>query len=306
MIMHNTAFEEEDLYYTDASVGDILRHAREYYQQTIPDIERALRIRASQIDAIERNEFSRLPGKVYAIGFIRAYAEYLNLDAQRVVNLFKAQSAGRTSDPALNFPVAASEGKLPRIPTLIICAVLVVLSFSLWFVLKPDRTDPLNVIPPVPGEMAEAAGIPVEDIVEETQEREQAAPAQEGTSPPAEQTQAAKTTADPILLQVTADSWTEIRDANGKTLVSRVLKAGEEYSIPRRDGITMSLGNAGGVSISLHGAPFVPMGKSGEVMKELSLDIDALEKRYVSDETNAAPSQNPENAVNQPVERPEE
>ena len=54
---------EEDLpeelkNFADIEVGGLLRRTREHYRQSLQDIEHALRIRASQIDAIERLEIA--------------------------------------------------------------------------------------------------------------------------------------------------------------------------------------------------------------------------------------------------------
>ena len=90
--------------YTDLSVGEILRRTRLYYGQSLNDVEINLRIRASQLDLLEQNHIAHLPGRVYAIGFVRAYSEYLGLDGDKMVHLFKAQSVGKKWRPKLSFP----------------------------------------------------------------------------------------------------------------------------------------------------------------------------------------------------------
>src|SRR5690606_13898422 len=100
--------------YADLPVGEILRRGREHYNLSLNDVEAALRIRASQLGAIEQGRLDLLPGRVYAVGFVRAYAEYLGLDGGRIVQLFKAQSGESRKSPELHFPVAASESKVPN------------------------------------------------------------------------------------------------------------------------------------------------------------------------------------------------
>ena len=70
-----------DHFQTDLAVGEILRRTRIHYDQTLADIERALHIRASLLEALEAGDYDRLPGRVYVIGFIRSYSEYLGLAA---------------------------------------------------------------------------------------------------------------------------------------------------------------------------------------------------------------------------------
>ena len=58
------------------SVAVLLRESREHSGETINDIADVLRIRQTYHKAIEDGRFTELPGQTYAIGFVRAYAEY--------------------------------------------------------------------------------------------------------------------------------------------------------------------------------------------------------------------------------------
>lgn len=92
----------KNLYETDQTVGAILKRERLRYDQSITDIEHVLHIRAAQLEAIEADQFQKLPGPVYAAGFIRTYAEYLGLDGPSMVSLYKSQSGARTIKPDLD------------------------------------------------------------------------------------------------------------------------------------------------------------------------------------------------------------
>ncbi|MFN3700448.1 MAG: helix-turn-helix domain-containing protein, partial [Alphaproteobacteria bacterium] len=63
-------------FHTDMPVGEILRRGREHYGQSLEDVERNLRIRAIQLHALETGNIEQLPGKAYALGFVRSYSEY--------------------------------------------------------------------------------------------------------------------------------------------------------------------------------------------------------------------------------------
>ena len=66
------------------SIGDRLRQARERRGVSISDASATLRIRASILDAFEREDHSQLPPRVYALGQLRTYAAYLGLDPATV------------------------------------------------------------------------------------------------------------------------------------------------------------------------------------------------------------------------------
>ena len=69
-------------------VGDILRKERENQRMTIQEIEEGTSIRASYIEAIESGEYDKMPGRVYAKGFIKNYANFLNLNGDEIVKQF--------------------------------------------------------------------------------------------------------------------------------------------------------------------------------------------------------------------------
>jgi len=55
------------------------------------DIEKAIRVRAAHIEAIENGRYSQLPPDVYVRGFVRNYANYLQLDAAKVMKLYERE-----------------------------------------------------------------------------------------------------------------------------------------------------------------------------------------------------------------------
>jgi cytoskeleton protein RodZ len=63
------------------TIGDLLRETRQSFGGQIDQIAGVLRIRAAYLTAIEESRYDRLPAPVYALGFVRAYANHLGLDA---------------------------------------------------------------------------------------------------------------------------------------------------------------------------------------------------------------------------------
>jgi cytoskeletal protein RodZ len=74
-------------------IGSSLRAAREQRQLQLPEIERATRIRAKYLQALEEERWDVLPGTAYAKGFLRTYADFLGLDGPRFVEEFNEQVA---------------------------------------------------------------------------------------------------------------------------------------------------------------------------------------------------------------------
>lgn len=264
------AHDEPDYYYTDMPVGEILRRAREHYGQSIADIERALRIRASQIEAIESGDLSRLPGPVYAIGFVRSYADYLGLGGEKMVRLFKMQT-GDVGDkkPELRFHTPAKEAKVP--PLWLVLASLAVAFGVLagWGIYNGEDRTLVTSVPELPAQIRDrvAADAAKKEVMGPPAPASLAA-----ASPPAVVAPAGPG----IILNVKENSWVEIVDGEGKPIVSRALKSGDQYFVPDRPDLKMSLGNAGGIEILIDGAAIPPIGKSGEIKRDIPLDSQAL------------------------------
>ena len=130
----------------DMFVGEILRRTRKQYGQSLRDVSAALRIRPQQLEALEKGEWHRLPGKVYTIGFVRSYAEYLGLDGEKIVRLLKMQSDGFSRlKPNLRFPAPPNDKRAPGWLTVIIAILLFCVTIYVWEQNKeqvfPDKQD---------------------------------------------------------------------------------------------------------------------------------------------------------------------
>ncbi len=80
------------------------------------------------------------------MGFIKAYAHYLGLDEDAVLNRFKDEAAGLTARPDLSLPVPLGERSLPGAAMLLIALILVLCGYGTWYYLSTgERTRPERV-----------------------------------------------------------------------------------------------------------------------------------------------------------------
>ena len=82
---------------TDArpeGIGQDLFKARQRSGKMLMDVWRDLKILPHYLIAIEKSRFEALPGRVYAIGYVRTYARYLGLDAEAFVARLKLEISG--------------------------------------------------------------------------------------------------------------------------------------------------------------------------------------------------------------------
>jgi transcriptional regulator with XRE-family HTH domain len=76
-----------------ASLGEQLRTQREKKGITLEQAAADTRIREKFLQALEAGDYPSLPGAVYTRGFLRNYAEYLDLDAEALLTLYQRERA---------------------------------------------------------------------------------------------------------------------------------------------------------------------------------------------------------------------
>lgn len=281
---HRNHIRDED-FYTDLPVGEILRRGRLQYGMSIPEVEHALRIRREHLEALENSNFAALPGRAYVIGFVRTYAEFLQLDGGRVVELLKKQSReGLGSEAqAMNFQVPASESRVPSVPIIGVAITMLVMLIVIWVAYQNMRLSGIDEFPPVPEDLhalstfeknVEVASVPA---VEEP----------EGPPAPATETPASKplTPVIPTVAEVEVhlldDSWIELRNPEGRVVDARLFRKGEVITLDKPvdefgNAYAITMGNAGGVEIRVGGKSLGALGETNKVRRNVPLNPKTL------------------------------
>ncbi len=139
----------------NAPVGHILAQAREIAGYSLYDVAATLRIRHGLLQAIEEGRHQDLPGPVYAIGFVRTYAEFLGFDGDQVVARFKRRSTAVEKKPDLKFPAPVPEGsRVPGGAILMIAVLIGGLAYAGWYYLSSANRDMAAEIAALPARFA--------------------------------------------------------------------------------------------------------------------------------------------------------
>ena len=77
-------------------IGKVLQDARVAKNLTLDRAARETNIRKAYLEAIEKNDFAALQGDVFVKGVMRTYGNYLGLDGVKLVDEYKAASAGNS------------------------------------------------------------------------------------------------------------------------------------------------------------------------------------------------------------------
>ena len=133
------------------TVGQDLRAARLRRGEEIASVSRALKIRKDHLEALENDRLEDLPGKTYAIGFVRSYARHLGLDSAQYVERFKQDISGRADEQSREpAPIHQEEGRrLPQGWRIIAGVVVLLLGYGVWHLLAGSG-DTNQPVPPAP------------------------------------------------------------------------------------------------------------------------------------------------------------
>jgi cytoskeleton protein RodZ len=111
-----------------AGFGENLRREREMRRVSLEEISETTKISVRFLDALENEEFAKLPGGIFVRSFIRAYANYLGLDADSVIAEYKFVAPAEDEEDFSRLCVARSglrEKKgTPFVPWLVAIALL--------------------------------------------------------------------------------------------------------------------------------------------------------------------------------------
>lgn len=248
-------------------LGARLKTARENKGVSLKDIATRTKISAVALEALERNDFTRLPGGIFGRAFVRAYALEIDLDPETTVADFLVHLERSEREAAERGAIRAEitsddrefierQRRAMRTVQVVLAVAAIVAVVALIWGLRgywPRRaanvTPPADVATPVePPFVPPPAAQPVAEIA--------AAP------------QPAVTSAAPsdgglvIELRAEADCWIFVA-ADGARAVSRMLRTGETERVEAKREVLLDVGSAGALQWTINGAPAKSLGKTG-------------------------------------------
>lgn len=245
------------------NLSDILRDAREKKGLSVKDVEKGTSIRAIYIQAIDEGNFSILPGEVYLKGFIRNYANFLGLNGQEMVNMYR-----QSQTPEVAPPVEQPKNERKRQAAkggsggkwLLAVVVIFLFAGAAWIGVSFLNNSPTpSAPPPKPAPQAQSVQ------PSPTPAAPTPAPSVVPIKPPTTVTPTARPLV--IVAKYTEPSWTFVT-ADGKSIYEGIPKVGDTLTWSADRDITLKLGNAAGVNMTVNGQPQGKLGSDGEVLEK--------------------------------------
>jgi cytoskeleton protein RodZ len=266
------------------TVGQDLRAARLRRGDDLATVSKALKIRKDHLEALEEDRLDALPGRTYAVGFIRSYADYLGLDAPKCVERFKAEINGRADgdhQPKVQVIDEDDRRRMPRGWQLIAVVVVLLVSYGVYYVLssssatEPAITPPPSLAPkPVIAKVVPAKPAPRAVAGAAT------TPPKPGTAAadvlPAGQVYGKLNAGARVVLRVHQPTKVTVAGPDGKFYINRILQRGDIYNVPNVVGAKLIALAANAVEIDLDGKSLGYASGSTDGAVTQSLDPQSL------------------------------
>jgi cytoskeleton protein RodZ len=230
------------------SAGAQLTAARERCGLTVAEVAQQLKLSPGQVTALETGDSQRLPGAVFVRGFIRNYARLVKLDAAALLGsadyaLPPPAPPRPALPPPANIPFPTARSFAWRKYAVAAIAVVTPLVFFEFYFQDETPVATVNsrkVEMPAPQVVAQIASPPVREPQQSDVRAATPAPAAEVKPARGEHT---------LRLRFARASWVEIRDRNGRRILSQMNPAGTEQVVSGLPPLSLVVGNANGVQL---------------------------------------------------------
>jgi cytoskeletal protein RodZ len=279
-------------------IGAALRTARQTLGLSLTEISETTRVRERHLGAIEGGQIDQLPSRPFTIGYVRAYAKALGLDADATAVRFRTEFPSPDDD--LHTPVGVQHNKPARSKLWMALVGLAAVAIVGWNVAvhvmaqpapqgpavasahamalahaNSTQSGPFTVDAPLPAPPEATAPAPYVTPVANTA----TAPAASAGAAPAEPPRpfvaqgviyGSAAGASPLIIQAKKSISLEVRGPGGVVYFARQLAAGEAYRVPALPNLTAEVSNpasaelfVGGVSKGPFSQPQTPLNIAG-------------------------------------------
>ncbi len=218
-----------------STLGEILHQKRCSMGKSVDEISKKLRIQSKFLEAIEKDDYSTLPGHAFTIGFLKSYALYLNLNPEDLIEKLK-----QNLDPEeqnLVFPQILPAQMFPT-KKIVYISIVTLFLVSIGFSTK-ETTLPVY-----------EADLVMPDLKQ--------------SSPSLQKT--------PVKLKTLSKCWIEIKHKEKGLIFDKMLAAGEEFELFFQENTILTIGNAAGIEVVINNKKSGPLGLEGDVMPNIPLD----------------------------------
>lgn len=265
-------------------IGAMLKEMRQQKGLKISDVARKLCIRKCYLESIEESNYNDIPAFPYGNGFIRSYANFLGLNGDNIVELYKEETTS-FKQKDMNVFEPQPEATMPNIQHLVISLLAIALIYAGWmfynqqheqneesnivFTEDDNTISYENVVVIEDVKISQTAETNKSGVLIDTQNEEQIIVSNDEYKEEMKTSSAneevindiSDESAKPVkveipnvgvYIEVLKTTWVEVKD-NETLYLSKVLQPGELYRVPSGEGKILSVGKYDGVNVYING-----------------------------------------------------
>jgi cytoskeletal protein RodZ len=265
------------------SIGETLRRRREERGLTAEQAAFQSKVPLRLVQALESDDYQLLPDPLYLIGLLHTYSTFLGLDVAALDAEFQ-QAIQRPPRPTAPPAAPRATTTLPWKQVLWTgVAILVVTPLLVIALSLASKRATERVSQPRAGEQKSESAASLGGGEAGSKE-----PVSDMATPPTSPLSVALPDTAPLIskdaiassahaghvlvARAQETTWMSVR-ADNKDPREVLLQAGQMARFEAQTGFRVVVGNAGGVTLSLDGTPLPPLGRSGEVIRNLVLPL---------------------------------
>lgn len=251
------------------SLGSVIRKARNDAGLTLDVLSEKTSIRSGLLREMEEDNFSNCGGETYARGHLRNLAPKLNVDAKILLEMYENEQSTETrkiqdllaENNIVSFSAEKASISWKTLVTISLSAIALIAVVQIVI----SNSKSVDVAKPTP--TATAASEPTVSPSETAVPTSTPAPEATQTSATgARDTYSSGTGVSVTASATNGQSWLLVLDGKGTKLYTGQIRAGQKLNFSASDNITMKVGNAGVVNVSVNGKSRGVLGATGEVV----------------------------------------
>lgn len=226
--------------------GRKLSEARRQRGWSIEEVADRIRIRKEFLEALEEMNVKLLPGKAYALAFLKSYARELGIDDKAIVDQFQDECALTREDVNKQIRNPSSKPRKERPWIFAVALVVVAALFVGWRAIevngREQAAETASAAPASSGVVQASTAAPIRRVVE---------------------------------IRANTEAWLEARGPDGTVFLSRTLQPGDVYRPDAGPGWTLHARDGGAFDLFVDGATAGTLGTTG--MPVLGRSIDEIQ-----------------------------
>ena len=257
------------------TVGQILSIGRNSKNLSISDIATELKISKSIIIDLENDNIKNNPDIIFNIGHLRSYSNFLELDTDKIVEIFKNDLSFNTKEEKKNItPIV--ENSFFKIEKLFAASLILIIFTSFYFLFIDQNDNQINfaLVPDIPESMepivekantfnnnlSKSIDVNKSDLI--------------NNSSVIASIEFEKDVTSVATLKILNPTWIQIRDESNNIVLSKLMDKDEEFSYELKLNYNITAGNAGNILVLIDRDVRGKIGKYGDILDSFILYKD--------------------------------